>query len=1070
MILLTQRLQGILVCVGLCLTIMAGGAAVADSAPILGISQPSLSPDGRTICFSYLGDLWTVPAQGGQAIRLTVHEANEGSSCWSPDGNFIAFTSDRSFNPDVFVVPSDGGLPRKLTFNSRPDVVRDWSADGKWIIFDSYREVNAPLREGTIYRANADGTQIKRVIDCTGRNGVLSPDGQTLAFVRGAMPWWRKDYHGSSDQDVWLKQLDGSPAKRLTQYDGKDTDPMWSPDGKKIYFLSDRDGVTNVWVMPTSGGEARKVSNFTTDGAAFASISRDGSVIACCLNGRLYTVDTRTGETTRVDVFAPADVKENNVEPKTYTSKASEMALSPDGQQIAFVVRGEVFAMKRTGGEAMRLTSNAARDYGLAWSPDSRKLAFVSDRRGTRDIFVMESADRREPMLAKSRLRKITPLATSEAEEFSPKWSPDSSRIAYLVDRGDLWVMNPDGSGKRMLAKGPDIRSIGWSPDSRWIACSKDVGYWITDIFIISVKSGKMHNITQSASQDYMPVWSPDGTRIFFLSDREGYIEEWGESDVWQVFLTKEVHEDYLRRRQQYREDLPDEEQEELLATPLRKTARIRIDFAGIDRRVERVTSLSGTEWALAVSHDGLTCAFSSRAIGKWETYAINEFGMKLRKIVKIAPRQIVWGPKDERVFVLGTKGSITVAHFEDKGTAREKIRTRLVPYVAKMEIDHKAERRQMFLEAWRGLNTYFYDANFHGVNWAAVRDKYLPLLDSVQTHEGFLQILLQMAGELKASHVGAWGGGAHKWDIAYETGRLGLRFDQRWTGDGLKVARVIKNGPCDKPGSEVKVGEVITAIDGAKVSKELNYWKLLNGKVGKKVDLLVARKPGGKTRTVTVKPVAWWGLYQNTYKMWVAARKTLVDKLSHGRIGYIHVQGMNMRSFRTFLRELTTEVRDKEALIVDVRYNGGGYTHDRLLSVLGRPAYFYLQDRSGAIREYQPTFHWEKPAVTLTNQYSFSDAEIFPFSFRKLGLGKLIGVPTGSAVIGTGGIRLLDGTWFRIPSSGCYTLEGKTLENMGIKPDIYVEDPPEQDFSTTTDAQLEMAVEVLLKQLSNKQ
>lgn len=1055
---------------GLCLAAIVSGAALAESAPILGASHPSLSPDGQTICFSYLGDLWTVPAQGGLATRLTVHEAYEGTSCWSPDGKLIAFASDRGFNPDVFVIPADGGLARQLTFSSRPDVARDWSADGKWILFDSHREINSPLREGVTYEVSVDGGQPKRLIDCTGSNGALSPDGSTLAFVRGVMPWWRKSYRGSCDQDIWLKLLDGSPAKRLTNYDGKDTDPMWSPDGEQIYFLSDRNGITNVWVMPQAGGQARRISDFQADGAAFASMSRDGSVIGCCLDGHIYTVDTKTGETRKLDISAPSDVKGNVIEPKTYTSEASETALSPDGKQIAFVVRGELFAMKAIGGKAMRLTDTPARESAIAWSPDSNRLLFCSDRDGTTDVFVMESTDRREPMLAKSRLRKTTPLATSDGEELSPRWSPDGSKIAYLLDRGHLWVMNPDGTGNRMLVKGPNIGSIEWSPDSRWIAYSQEGDYWIADIFVVSVKSCAVHNITEAASQDYAPVWSGDGTRILFASNREGGIEEWGESDLWQAFLTKEAHEDYLRRRQQYREDLPDEEQEDLLASPGHKTAEVRIDFDGIDRRLEPVTSLSGNEGNLAVSHDGRTCAFSSGAMGKRETHIVNEFGMKLREIGKTAPRAIVWGPKDERLFVLGTDGAITVSRFEDKGTAREKIRARAVPYVAKMEIDHKAERRQMFLEAWRGLNTHFYDPSFHGVNWAAVRDKYLPFLDSVQTHEDFLYLLLQMAGELKASHLGAWGGGTHKWDVADETGHVGLRFDQGWTGDGLKVARVTKNGPCDKPGSEVKVGDIVVAIDGTKVSREVNYYKLLNGKVDEKVDLLVARKPGDKTRTVTIKAVVWWGLYQDTYKMWVSSRKELVDKLSDGRIGYIHVQGMDMRSFRTFLRELMTDARDKEALIVDVRYNGGGYTHDRLLSVLGRPTYFYLEDRAGAMREYQPSFHWGKPAVTLTNQYSFSDAEIFPFSFRKLGLGKLIGVPTGSAVIGTGGISLLDGTWFRLPTSGCFTLEGKTLENMGIKPDIYVENPPEQDFSTTSDAQLEMGVEVLLKQLAKKE
>jgi len=1054
-----------------CIVVWGGSAAFADEEPILGAKHPSLSPDGKTICFSYLGDLWKVPAEGGAATRLTVHEGHESNSCWSPDGTFIAFTSSREFNADVFVVPADGGAPRQLTFNSTPDVVRDWSEDGKWIVFDSRREVNSPLREGVAYKVSVDGGQPRRLIDCTGSHGALSPDGKTLAFVRGVTAWWRKAYRGSTDNDIWLKLVDGSPGKRLTEFDGKDTDPMWSPDGEQIYFLSDRDGITNVWVMPQTGGEARKVSDFPADGAAFAAIARDGSKIACYLDGYIYTVNPATAETKRIDIFATSDVKENTIEPKTYTSKASEIALSPDGTQIAFVVRGELFAVKRIGGKAMRLTKTAARESAITWSPDSKKLLFCSDRIGTKDIFVMQSIDGDEPALARSRRRKTTPLATSDAEEHSPKWSPDGKKIAYLTDRGHLWIMNANGTGKRELVKGPNIGSIAWSPDSRWLAFQKTSGYWISDVYVVSVKSGSAHDITRHASSDHGPVWSGDGRKIFFTSNRASDIEDWGERDIWQVFLTKEAHEDFLLRRKEYREDLPDEDQEDVLSRKSgEQVGKVRIDFDGIERRATRVTTLGGSEWNLAVSHDGRNLAFSTGAIGKGEVFLVNEFGQKLRKVTQTSVRNIIWGPDDERLFVLGSKGAIISARIEDKGTRKEKTVTKNIPYVAKMEIDHEAERRQMFLEAWRGLNTHFYDADFHGVDWEAIREKYLPFLNSIQTHEDFLMVLVQMAGELKASHLGAWGGGPRKWDIERETGYLGLDFDADWDGAGLKVKRVIKNGPCDKPGSEVKAGEILLKIDRTDVGGDVNFAQVLNGKAWKKVDLKVAKKPGGKTRTVTVKAATWWGIYTDTYKMWVASRRKLVDKFSDGRIGYLHIRGMSMSSYKAFLRELMIDVYDKEALIVDVRFNGGGHIHDRLLSALGRPKYFYLEDRAGAMREYQPKFHWGKPAVALTNECSFSDAEIFPFSFRKLGIGKLIGVPTGGGVIGTGGIRLLDGTWFRLPSSGCFTLEGETLENMGIEPDIYVENPPEQDFSETSDAQLEMAVEELLKQLSEKE
>ncbi|MBN1594201.1 MAG: PD40 domain-containing protein, partial [Candidatus Coatesbacteria bacterium] len=967
------------------LAIFAGCIASAAQEPILGAKYPSVSPDGLTICFSYMGDLWTVPVVGGEAKRLTVFEGQDSTSCWSPDGDWIAYTSGRPVSENVFVIASTGGEARQLTFNSSSDVVRSWSNDGNWILFDSNRELNAPQRQGLIYKVSPDGGEPKRVVDVKGHSGSLSPDGNSLVFARGLTRWWQKEYRGSSDDDIWLKLLDGSPAKRLTDFNGKDTDPMWSSDASEVYFLSDREGITDVWAVPKEGGDARKVSSLPADGAAFASISLDGSTIACYLDGHIYSVATATGETKRIDIYARSDVKENDIEPVTYTDNASEMALSPDGEQIAFVVRGEIFAMKRNGGKAMRLTETAARERSINWSPDGRKLLFCSDREGTMDIFVMWSTDKDEPELAKSRRRETVRLTDSDGEELNPEWSPDGKKIAYLKDRGDIWLMNPDGTGSRQLVKGPHIDSFAWSPDSRWMAYQRPFDYWSPDIAITSIDSGKTHNITRHVSSDFHPMWSDDGRRIFFISDRSGGVEEWGQTDVWQVFLTKEGHEDYLRRRMEYREDLPNDEQEDILSKKAPDNPqKVHIEFDGIDRRAIRLTDLGGGEWNFAVSHDGRDFAVSTNAGGKTEMFIFNEFGLKQREVSEISAIYTVWGPQDERLYVLDRGGSIFSAIIEDRGTRKENIVKKGIPYTAKMEIDHPAERRQMFLEAWRGLNTHFYDANMHGVDWVAVRDKYLPYLATIRTHDDFLMLLVQMAGELKASHLGAWGGGSQRRDIRDYTGDLGLIFDPEWTGAGLKVKRVIKDGPCDRPGHEVKAGEILLKVDGTEVGPNVNIAKVLTGKAREDVDLDVAKEPGGKTRKVTIKTAIIWDLYTEVYEMWVASRRALVEKFGEGRIGYLHIRGMDMGSFRKFLRELMMDVNDKEALIIDVRYNGGGYTHDRLLSVLGRSKYLYLEDRDGELREYAPHFHWEKPAVTLTNECSFSDAEIFPFSFRK--------------------------------------------------------------------------------------
>ncbi|MBN1592347.1 MAG: PD40 domain-containing protein, partial [Candidatus Coatesbacteria bacterium] len=398
-----NRLNALLIFIYMLAAIAYGEAS--DSGPIVGARFPAISPDGSKVSFSYLGDIWTVPVAGGEARRMTVSTAYDGYSCWSPDGRWVAFNSTRDHNQDVYVIPSKGGIPRRMTFHSANDGLSSWSTDSKHLIIQSDRECDAPLMEAMIFSIPLEGDSLPtRLIDCIGFAGALSPDGGTIAFVRGHIPSWRKRYRGSADSDIWLKALDGSPARLFTLFDGRDSDPMWSSDGKSIYFLSDRDGAANVWEKPVDGGEARQLTHFATDGTISANISANGQTIVCELMGEIYAVDTTSGATRKIEIIAPSDYKANPIEYRTLR-EASEIALSPDGKEIAFVARGEVFAMEAKGGDAMRLTDGPARESDIAWSPDGTILYFTSDRNGSKDIFSVRSADRDEASLSKSRKR-----------------------------------------------------------------------------------------------------------------------------------------------------------------------------------------------------------------------------------------------------------------------------------------------------------------------------------------------------------------------------------------------------------------------------------------------------------------------------------------------------------------------------------------------------------------------------------------------------------------------------------------------------------------------------------------
>ncbi|MBN1592829.1 MAG: PD40 domain-containing protein, partial [Candidatus Coatesbacteria bacterium] len=930
-----------------------------------------------------------------------------------------------------------------------------------------------------------------RLIDCSARSASLSPDGETLAFIRGGVPWWSRGYHGSANLDLWLKSLkEGQAAVQLTKFDGRDSDPMWSADGSDVYFISDRDDASNIWAKPIDGGDARMVSDFGADGLVHARISGDGSTIVCELDAEIYAVDATTGSHHKVDIQAPTDRKMTPLEHEAFRSGATEMALSPNGKEIAFVVHGDVFAMASSEPKKwLNLTETPARESHIAWHPKGEKLAFSSDRNGNDDIFVVESSDPKEKQLSRSRHRKITPLIATEELEYAPVWSPDGKKIAYLAGRRDLWVADSDGKNSKLLVKGPFIEDVSWGPKGDFLVFSKMCDGWQSDIFIVSVDGEELHNITKNPAWDFGPRLCDDGKRIVFLSNQNTLWQKHSDYDVWHVFLTKKDEEEYRARRD-------GEDDEKAVKKPDRKSRKkseakksekskkpklfdflkkwrkpkegagkpgkertpLPFDFDDIHLRAMRISRTQGRSWPLAASPDGETYAYGSDAFGKRDIFIVDEFGKKTRQLTSFGfyPRQIVWDAKGKEFFALSGGGMIM--NLMPNGMMRP------VSYMAKMTIDHDAERLQMFNEAWRAMDLYFYDKDMHGVDWAAIKDKYRPMLDTAATPDEFRIILSQMVGELRASHLGVWGPRDPDFE---ETGQLGLDFDGNWRGKGLKVSRVIPDGPTNLPGSEIAVGDVILSVDGVQIGRYSNPFALFTGKVDEYIDLEVLRGGRGKPELVTVMPCSWGNIREKVYLAWVETRKALAERFSGGKVGYAHVQYMGEEPYKEFLRDLTHDLKDKDALIIDVRFNGGGNLHDELLSVLGRDVYFYFEDRERALKVMQPRFNWRKPVVVLINEYSHSDAEVFPNSFKELGLGKLVGVPTyGGVIFVSGGATLLDGTFVLIPRWRACMIDGKEIEGVGAQPDIYVENPPEQDYSTTDDNQLKKAVEELLEEI----
>jgi len=1037
------------------LLVFVAVATAQDSEPARFLRFPAFSPDGKQIAFSYMGDIWVAPAEGGKAIRLTVHPAHDIRPRFSPDGKWIAFNSNREGNYDIFLMPATGGRPKRLTYHSADDILGDWSPDGRWIVFSSNRD----HRFAQIYLLEVEMGYVRRLTsdETNLHSPTFSPDGRYIVFCRGGTSWWRKGYRGSANSEIWRlpitidgDRISAGKPERLTYYEGNDWFPMVSPDGT-LYFVSDRTGVFNIWRMLFNGTRDKgqgtreaKVEQVTNhaDRVLYPNLSRDGKFIVYEHDFSLWVVPTKGGEPKRLTIFAPSDEPQNRLQRLTLTSQATEFALSPDGKQIAFVVRGEIFVVNvEKGGEAKRITDHPYRDFDIDWSPDSRKLAFISERDGNREVYIVDVRTRE--------LRRLT--NTPDAAESNPEWSPTGNYVAFV--RGPFgqqlcWVDVNTGEEK-VVVEGPFIGEFAWSPDGRWICFNRrDPANNVTDLYIVPWNGGEPVNVTRMPYWNGSVVWTKDGKNIVFRSNR-----------------TDDNVDIYVLPLERPKEKLDEEEGESEKKSQERKEGEkklpeVKIDFTDIHKRIRRLTTTVFNEGSFAVSPDSKTVVFVATPVDQPEIWSVPLEGGSLTRLASgVSASQLQFSPDGNRIYFLSTGGTI-------RYLTRPAGSLGSVNFTARLIVDRVVELQHMFDEGWRLLKEQFYDEKMHGVDWNAMREKYRPLIEHVAAKEDFYALVSMMLGELNASHLGIGGPTVSGPETAY----LGVWFDPEHLGPGVKISAVLKNSPADKDESRLNVGEFILAIDGVEVSNNEQIWDALADKAGRVVELLVNDKPTKEgARTVKIKPINRGQWSNLLYEDWVEKRKRMVDEWSNGRIGYIHIQAMSQSELRKFEREFYAEVvGKKEALIIDVRFNGGGRIHDELLTILKRRLYALEQYR-GTPPFTQPFQVWQKPTVVLINEFSASDAEIFPKAFRDLGLGKLVGVPTYGGVIGTYNVTLIDGTtFFRVPVTGWRTLDGVNLENYGVKPDLLVEHSPE-DNANENDLQLRAAVDLLLKELGNK-
>jgi len=1055
---------------------LAGPAPADPPAPSPWLSQPGLSPDGREIAFVHGGDLWTVPATGGEARLLVSGPADDRRPLYSPDGRSIVFVSDRTGNGDLYVLALDTGALRRLTFDDGVESPDAWSADGKWVYFSSTTADISNMND--VFRVSAAGGTPMPVSAERYTNefaAAPAPGGEALLMsVRGlaSAQWWRNGHSHLDESEIWLLR-DGAAReyRRIVDRGAKALWPMWSPDGARFAFMSDRSGAENLWSSDLEG-RLTQLTRFDSGRLLWPSISRDGRTIAFERDFGIWTLDTGGGEPRPVPVTLRGVPSGRGPEFRRLTSGIEELALSPDGRKLAFVVRGEVFAVPAAdGGDALRVTRTAQAERHVAWAHDSRRIAYTSGGLEGSHLFVYD--------FTSGQARQLT---VGPGTDVRPQFAPDDRSLAFLRDGRELRVVDLKGGGERLVATAridalPPLdtsRPFAWSPDGRWIAflSSDDRLFRNASVVEVAAAGPQAFPVGFLANTNADGVtWSPDGSSLFFDSSQR--------TEAGQVARVDLAPHAPRFREQTFRDLFKEESKPEAgkataagakadggakeaggaKADTLRRPAEIVRD--GVRTRLA-LLPVAVDVHSVTVSPDGKQLLMLAGAEGSDNLYLypLDELSEDPRVARQLTSTE---GRKSSPQFAPDGK---TVYYLEDGGIVSIPVESRQpkkLPVGAGMEVDFDAEKSVVFDQAWGWLRTHFHDPAMNGADWAKVREEFAPRVAAERTPTELALLLSMMVGELDASHCGVRPAGTPP----RTTGRLGLRFDRaEYERSGaLRVTGLTPLAPAAVT-RRIAAGDFLLAVDGVDVARGVALEQLLENRVGREVRLTVAADArGAGRREVAVKPVDSAAEKELLYREWVEKNRALVERLSGGRLGYVHMIDMGYESLLRLMTDLDADNLSREGVVFDVRNNNGGFVNVYALDVLSRRPYLDMQDRgwpTGPARRLLGQRALERPTVLLTNQHSLSDAEDFAEGYRALGLGRVVGEPTAGWIIYTSNVRLIDGSIVRLPSTTITTAKGEPMEKHPRPVDVEVRRALGED-DAGKDSQIERAVAELL-------
>jgi Tol biopolymer transport system component/C-terminal processing protease CtpA/Prc len=1044
---------------------------------------PSISPDGSKIAYTYKGDLYVVPSVGGDAKQITFHEAHDYKPVWSKDGNKIAFASDRYGNFDIFIMDANGGAASRLTYHSNDELPYDFSTDGTKVVFGATRLDIASHRQyptgsqPELYTVSTKGGRVDQIWTIPSEYIQSNKDGSKMIYhdKKGGENEWRKHHQSGIARDIWIYDQRSDAHKMLTSFYGEDRNPVFSPDETEIFYLSESNGNFNVFALELADPEnSSALTDFKTYPVRFLSIANNG-LMSFSYDGELYTL--KKGESPKkLSVTLKTQAISNSDNYIAINGGVREMVISPDGKEIAFIARGEVFVTSVDGALTKRITNTAEQERFVEFGPDGKSIIYSSERNGKWQIFESKKVRSEEPFFFASTLLKEEVMISSTEDVYLPKVSPDGRKIAYISGRRTLKVIDLTTKAEVTLLTPEQLfhmrdgdQYFTWSPDSKWLLASYRPTMVNSEVVLLDASGKKpMQNLTKSGYGDDKAIWANDGKQMLWFSNRDGLrsyaTSGQNQNDVYTLFFNQEDWDKFRLSKEDFdlmneiekstkKETEADKDKKEAPKT----TKPLTFDLDEIEERKARLTIHSSDLGDAVLAKDGEKLYYLTafeKGMNLWSTN-LRTKETKQEIALNANSASLMWDKQQKNLYLIAN-GSISKIN-------PETMKQEPIKIAGEMTYDKDAERAHLFEHIWLRTKGIFYTPDMHGVDWEAAKSNYEKYIPHIGNEYEFAEMISEMIGELNVSHAGARY--SRTIAMADATASLGIFIDYSFKANGIKVMEVISGGPLDKAGITIKPGMIIEQIDGELVSPEIDFAKFLNRKAEKFTLIEVLDPSSGIRAQYTIKPISLGAENQLLYKRWVRKNQAEVDSLSGGKLGYVHIPGMSDGPYRNVYEEMMGKYHEREAVIVDTRFNGGGdLVADLAMFFTGEKFLTYATEDK--VVGYEPTSRWTKPTLAMFNEANYSDGHCFACGYTDLKIGKTVGMPTPGTCSFAGWESLSNGVrWGAVPISA-KNKAGEWLENNETRPQFEIKNMPGK-IDRGIDQQLTKAVEELLKEVN---